>query len=218
MLDWVLNTHLAMKLFRFLNNIRYHFDTNLQCNSITKFLNVQLHISCYLSSLARALLSLKVILLFYLKYYKKQSQTWDIFSTSKLELFVKIGICKIIFCRLMILYTSYECQFVTGFIPFQVNLQTSKIFLFVTIAIPNVVFCQAMVLQAQFFRMNFLLFCVSSLLSPYRSRWFQLVPGSLAVSRWFQLVLGSSSSFQVIQAYSSSFLILVCTVQEVEII
>ena len=108
MLDWVLNTHLAMKLFRFLNNIRYHFDTNLQCNSITKFLNVQLHISCYLSSLVRALLSLKVILLFYLKYYKKQSQTWDIFSTSKLELFVKIGICKIIFCRLMILYTEYD--------------------------------------------------------------------------------------------------------------
>ena len=62
---------------------------------------------CYLSSLARALFSLKVVLLFYLKFYIKQSWTWDSLLTSKMELFVSTSICKLILCRLIILYTQH---------------------------------------------------------------------------------------------------------------
>ena len=66
--------------------------------------------------------------------------------------------------------------------------------LFVTITVANVVFCWAMVFHVQFLPINFLFFCVSSLLSPSRSRWFQVVP---AHSRWFSLLQSSSSSFLV---------------------
>ena len=59
-----------------------------------------------------------------------------------------------------------------------------------------------MALRVQFLSMNVLFFCLSSLLSPYRYRWFQVVP---ARSRWFQLVPNSSSSFQLVPARSRWF-------------
>ena len=77
-----------------------------------------------------------------------------------------------------------------------VHLQTV---FFVTITIANVVFYWAMVSHVQFLSMNFIFVRVSSLLSPSRYRWFQVVP---ARSRWFQHVLGSSSLFQVVPACS----------------
>ena len=66
-----------------------------------------------------------------------------------------------------------------------IHLQASEMVLFVTRTIANVLFYCAMALHVQFLPMNFLFFCVSSLLSPSRCRWFQVVP---ARSRWFQLV------------------------------
>ena len=104
-----------------------------------------------------------------------------------------ISICKIIFSRLMILHKQccpmtviFVCQFVTGSILIQVvppaNIWDVALWI---IAIPNVVFYWVMALNAQFLPMNFLFFCVSSLLSPSRYRWFHLVSGG---SRWFQLV------------------------------
>ena len=60
----------------------------------------------YLCSLVRTLFSLKVVLLFYLIYtYMKHSRIWDTLPTSKMELFVTIGIYKVIFCRLMTQYS-----------------------------------------------------------------------------------------------------------------
>ena len=125
-----------------------------------------------------------------------------------MELFVTIGIYKVIFCRLMILYTQY-CS-MSAFIcvsslpaPFcsrWFHLQASEMVFFVTITIVNVVFYWAMVLHVRFLPMNFLFFCVGSLLSTSRYRWFQVVPTR---SRWFQLVPGSPSSFQVVPARSS---------------
>ena len=64
--------------------------------------------------------------------------------------------------------------------------------LFVTIAIANVEFYWAMLLHAQFVPKSFLFFCVNSLLSPYRSRWFHFVPVVPIRSRQFQLVPAGS--------------------------
>ena len=61
---------------------------------------------CYLCSLVRTLFSLKVVLFFYLIYiYMKHSRIWDTLPTSKMELFVTIGIYKVILCRLMTQYS-----------------------------------------------------------------------------------------------------------------
>ena len=38
----------------------------------------------------------------------KLNRIWDTFPTSKMELFETIGIYKVIFCWLMILYTQYS--------------------------------------------------------------------------------------------------------------
>ena len=125
-----------------------------------------------------------------------------------MELLVTIGICKVICSRLMILYTQYCLM---GFfvcvswllVPFRrgwFHLQTSEMVLFVKITIAKVVFYWTMVLIAQFLPVN-LLFFVSSMLSPSRYR-------------YFQLVAGGSSSLQFVPARSSSVFILVCTVKK----
>ena len=103
---------------------------------------------------------------FLFEEYIKQSQIWDTLPTSKMELFVTIGICKVISCRLMILYIQY-CP-MNVFIcvnPLLVSLhsrwfylQTSEMMLFVTITIANVVFYCAMLLDVQFLPMNLLFF------------------------------------------------------------
>ena len=51
--------------------------------------------------------------------------------------------------------------------------------------------------------MNFLFFCVNFLLIPFRSSWLQLVPGGY-------------SSFHVVPAHSSSFLVLVYTLPKID--
>ena len=80
--------------------------------------------------------------------------TWHSLPTSKMELFVTIGICKVIFCRLMMLCIQYCPVKVSSLLaPFccrWFHLQTSEMVLFVTIAIPNIVFCWVMVSYAQF--------------------------------------------------------------------
>ena len=107
-----------------------------------------------------------------------------------MEFFVTIVICKIVSCRLMILYTQYSPKSVF-------HLQTSEMVLFVTITITNN--CWLFLLDNDVVRTicsyEFLDFYVSSLLNPSRSRWFQVVPGGSssfmvfpACSRWFQLV------------------------------
>ena len=117
-------------------------------------------------------------------------------STSKMELFVTTGICKVIFSRLKILYTQYcPMNVISLLVPFHsrcFHLKTSEMMLFVTVAIPNVVFCWAIVLGHEF-----LVFCVSSLLSSYRYRYFHLVSVDPARSRWFQFV-PTLSSFQYV--------------------
>ena len=133
---------------------------------------------------------------FLLKVYINQSRIWDTFLTSKMALFMTIVICKVIFLRLMILYTQY-CP-MSAFIyvssllvPFRsmwFHLQTSERVLLMTITISNFVFYWAMVLHVQFLPMNFLFF--KSVLC-----WVQLLTGS---SRWLQLVPGGSSSFLVL--------------------
>ena len=92
----------------------------------------------------------------------------------------------------------FVCQRFTGSIPFQVvpYLQTTEMVLFVTIAIADVVFHRVLHTVSSY---DFLVFCVSSLLSPSRSNRFQLVPGSSSLfqvvsvlSIWFKLVLACS--------------------------
>ena len=49
----------------------------------------------------------KICSTFLFEVYIKQSQIGDTLPTSKMEIFVTIGICKVISCRLIILYTQY---------------------------------------------------------------------------------------------------------------
>ena len=78
----------------------------------------------------------------------KHSRIWDTLPTSKMELFVIIGIYKVIFCRLMILYTQYCPMSVficvsslpAPFCSKWFKLQASEMVSFVTITIANVVF------------------------------------------------------------------------------
>ena len=51
--------------------------------------------------------SFESFIAFLFKVYIKQSHIWDNLLTYKTELFVTIGICKVIPCRLMILCTQY---------------------------------------------------------------------------------------------------------------
>ena len=109
---------------------------------------------------------MEVVLLFYLSVYIRQSKICDTLSTSKMELLVAIGICKVICSRLMILYTQYCLM---GFfvcvswllVPFRrgwFHLQTSEMVLFVKITSAKVVFYWRMVLIAQFLPINLLFF------------------------------------------------------------
>ena len=120
----------------------------------------------------------------------RHSQIWDTLPTSKMELFVTISIYKVIFCRLILLYTQYSSMSVftcasSLLAPFCSRWFHFQMVFFVTITIANITFYWDMVLHVQFLPMNFFFVSVSSLLSPYRYRWFQVVP---ARSRWFQLV------------------------------
>ena len=141
-----------------------------------------------------------IVLFFLFEVYIKQSQIWDTLPTSKMELFVIKRICKVISCRLMILYTQY-CP-MSFFICVSLQVSFGSIALYRTI-----------VFHAQFLPMNFsflVSFVAESILLqvvPPCSRWFQIVP---ACSRCFQLVPSSSSTFQVVPSRSSLFLVLVC--------
>ena len=122
-----------------------------------------------------------------------------------MKLFVTIGICKVMSCRIMILYTQYCLMNVficvsSVLVPFRTrwfHLQTSEIVFFVTITTANVRFYWTMVLHARFLPMDFLFLC-------------QFVAESISLqtvspcSRWFQVV-------QLVPGGSCSFLILVCT-------
>ena len=141
MLDWVLNMPLDRNILRFFNNIMYYFDTNSNTVSM----------------------------------YEAELDLGDILLTYKMELFVTICLFKVTFCRLMISYIQYCPMSIFScvsllLVPFRCrwfHLKTSEMVLFVTIAIPNAVFYWAMVLHAVSYY-EFLVFCVSSLLSPSR--------------------------------------------------
>ena len=89
--------------------------------------------------------------------YKAESRVWNTLTASKMEVFVTTGICKVILCRLIILYTQYSpvsvffvCYLVTGSIPLRLvtRLKISEMVLFVIKAVANVEFFGAVVLQA----------------------------------------------------------------------
>ena len=142
---------------------------------------------------------------FLLKVYTKQSRIWVTLATSKMELFVTIGICKVIFCRL-VLHTQY-CPMIVFIsvssllVPFcsrWFHRQTPEMVLFVTITNANVLFYLTMVWHIQLLPVNFLFFvsvCYRVHFIPGGPRQFQVVPARF---RWFRLVLGGSSSFLVL--------------------
>ena len=106
------------------------------------------------------------------------------------------GICKIIFCRLMMLYTQYCPMDVFIYVSSLLfpyccrcfHLQTPEKVLLVTTTIATVVFYWTTVLQVQFLPTN-LLFLVSVCC------WVHLVKGGSAM---FQVVSDSSNSLQVV--------------------
>ena len=138
---------------------------------------------------------MEVVLLFYLSVYIRQSKICDTLPTSKMELLVAIGICKVICSRLMILYT--QCCLMGFFVcvswllvPFRrgwFHLQTSEMVLFVKITIAKVVFYWTMVLIAQFLPVNLLFF--------------------VSVRCWVHLVTSISSLLQVDPVHCSSVLL-----------
>ena len=138
---------------------------------------------------------MEVVLLFYLSVYIRQSKIRDTLPTSKMELLVTIGICKVICSRLMILYT--QCCLMGFFIcvswllvPLRrgwFHLQTSEMVLFVKITIAKVVFYWTMVLIAQFLPVNLLFF--------------------VSVRCWVHLVTSISSLLQVDPVHCSSVLL-----------
>ena len=138
---------------------------------------------------------MEVVLLFYLSVYIRQSKICDTLPTSKMELLVAIGICKVICSRLMILYT--QCCLMGFFIcvswlliPLRrgwFHLQTSEMVLFVKITIAKFVFYWTMVSIAQFLPINLLFF--------------------VSVRCWVHLVTSVSSLLQVVPVRCSSFLL-----------
>ena len=146
----------------------------------------------------------------FLKIYIKQSPIWVSLPTCKMELFVRISVYKVIFCRLMLWYTQYAL-WVSLFVSTRYWFHSvpggftgkHRRCCFLSRTIANVVFYWAMILHVQFFSYEFLVFFLCRF---------------VAESFSFQMILGSSSSFQVVlgcyrwsQVRSSSFLILVCT-------
>ena len=138
---------------------------------------------------------MEVVLLFYLSVYIRQSKICDTLPTSKMELLVAIGICKVICSRLMILYT--QCCLMGFFICVSwllvplcrgwFHLQTSEMVLFVKITIAKFVFYWTMVSIAQFLPINLLFF--------------------VSVRCWVHLVTSVSSLLQVVPVRCSSFLL-----------
>ena len=134
------------------------------------------------------------------------------------------GICKIIFCRLMMLYTQYCPMGVficvsSLLFPYCCrcfHLQTPEKVLFVTITVATIVSYGFLVCLCQFVAESISLKVV---LPCYR--WYEIVP---ICFRWLQLVsCGSSlvqvvfvfcsfSSFCVVPSRFSLFLALVCTI------
>ena len=119
--------------------------------------------------------------------YKAESRVWNTLTASKMEVFVTTGICKVIFCRLIILCTQYSpvsvffvCYVVTASILLRLVtcMKISEMVLFVVKAVANVKFFGAMVLQAQFHPKIILFLCqfvaefISFQLVPFRSKWF----------------------------------------------
>ena len=108
------------------------------------------------------------------------------------------GICKIMFFRLMMLYTQYCYMGVFIYVSSLLlpyccrcfHLQTPEKVLFVIITIATIVFYWTTVLQAQFLPIN-LLFLVSVCC------WVHLVKGSSAM---LQVVWDSSNLLQVVAA------------------
>ena len=136
---------------------------------------------------------------FLFKVYVKHSQIWETLPTSKMEHFVAIDVCKVIFFRLMIRYTQYcrtsvficVSSLLVPFCSRRFHQQASKMVLCVTRTIANAVFYWVMVLHIQFLSMNFLFFVSVRC-------WVHLA----SVFRYSQLVPGVSSSFQVFPARS----------------
>ena len=151
---------------------------------------------------------------FLFKVYIKQIRIWDKLPTSKMALSVTIGIYKVIFCSLMILYTQYcsmsafSCvsSLPVPFCPRWFHLQTPEMVLFVTITVAKVVFYSAVVLHVQFLPVSFLLFLCQFIAEtiqlqvvPSSSSSLQIVP---ACSRQFQPAPGGPTSFQLIPCFS----------------
>ena len=140
---------------------------------------------------------------FYLKVYIKPSRIWDTLPISKMGLYATIGLCKVIFCRFITLYTQY-CHMSVVFVSalywfhFVPGSSTCK-----HLAIANVVFYCLMLLHAQFLPTSFLFFasirCSVYLVSSSLTL-FRVVPFRF---RQFQLVLAGSSQFQRISTCSS---------------
>ena len=108
MLDWVLNSVPARRNSSFLNSIRYRFDANN--NTVIQQLNFEMF-SCTFRMLSQqfgtSLIFIESCFGFLFKVYINQSRIWDTQPTSNMELFVTIGICKVIFSRLVILRTQH---------------------------------------------------------------------------------------------------------------
>ena len=114
----------------------------------------------------------------------------------------------------------YLFQLITGSIPFLVIAPAN---IWVAALCENN-YCQSCILldngvASTVSSYEFLVFCVSSLLSPSHCRRFQLVPGS---SRLFQLVPDGSSLFQLVPRFSmygekntSSVFVICCISKEV---
>ena len=118
MFNLVLSTVLARKISSFLNNIRLDVTSNTLIQQLnfwmfsymSNVIFVVLHEpydSCFAFSLEVLHEPYDSLLAFLFEVSIKQSQIWDTLPTSKMHLFVIKRICKVISCRVMILYTQY---------------------------------------------------------------------------------------------------------------
>ena len=202
MFDWVLNSVLARNISIFLITTGI---VKFKC----KILNVQFRMLS--QQFGANFIFTKSCFAFFSKVY--HSRIWDTLPTSKMEFFVTIGIYKVLFCRLMILYTQYSCISVFIFVsslpaPFRsrwFHLQASEMVFFVTITFANVVFYWVMVLHVQFLSINFFFFLCQSVAESIS---LQVVPGN---SSLFKVVSARSRQFQLVPGGSSSFFLLVYT-------
>ena len=133
-----------------------------------------------------------------------------------------IGIFKVIFCWLMILYRQYSPMsvfFVSASYWFHSipggntykRLRWCSFWQQLLLILYSIgqLYCR----HSLFY--EFLVFCISLLLSSSHSKWFHLVPGGSNSSR---MIPASSSSLQVVPVCSNLFLILECTYSDSDII